>query len=331
MSTSGDEVRISFPAKLDSWPHHVLPLAEKLLTTETESIVCDGAALNWIHPVGLCGLAATCNVLAERGVTVSFVNLSSSMSSYFERMDVFDHCKIDHENTRQRRDLSHRLLEVKCLDSPSEVHKIAGSLVATITGQMMQGQDDRADPDGMRARPSERLSLSLQYVLSEILENAVTHAQARGFSRAKVWIAANYYEQNSVVRVAFVDTGCGFLQSLRFDERVIESPMHITAIRRALEPFVSCNRAVGILDDSSNQGIGLTVCADIARETGGRLLVGSGNTTWNATGKIEYPHFGIWQGAAVDIMLHRDKLLTLDLPSLIAPYQVESRPALRFE
>jgi len=324
---------IVFPKKLESWPHDVLPLVEELLdpdSVESESVVCDASKLEWILPIGLCGLAASCSVLAGRGITVRFENLTASMKSYFDRMDVFDQCHIEFESTIQRQDRSDRLLEIKCLDSPAQVHRVAGPLVAAITGQMMRGHEDPEDPEGMKAKPSERLAVSLEYVMSELLENAVTHAQANGFAHAKVWIAANYYEQNNMVRVAFVDTGCGFQQSLRFDHDVQESPNDLTAIRRALVPFVSCNRGVGILDDSSNQGIGLTVCADIARETGGRLIVGSGKASLNATSNISYPHFGHWQGAAVDVMLHRDQLLNLDLSTVVRPYQAETRPQLRF-
>jgi hypothetical protein len=324
---------IAFPQKLESWPHDVLPLVEKLLdpdSIDSGLVVCDATPLESVLPIGLCGLAASCNVLASRGTTVKFENLSTGMQSYFDRMDVFDQCHIAYESTIQRHGGSDRLLEIRCLDSPSEVHRVAGPLVVAITGQMMRGQEDSEDADGMRGKPSERLALSLEYVMSELLENAVTHAQANGFRHAKVWIAANYYDENNLVRVAFVDTGCGFQQSLRFDDGVKESPNDLTAIRRALEPFVSCNRGVGILDDSSNQGIGLTVCADIARETGGRLIVSSGNATLNATSNVNYPHFGYWQGAALDVVLHRDQLLNLNLSSVVRPYQPETRPRLRF-
>jgi hypothetical protein len=50
----------------------------------------------------------------------------------------------------------------------------------------MEGRDDAEDPEGMRIRPSERLAQTFHYVVSELLENAVTHAQAHGFVGARV-------------------------------------------------------------------------------------------------------------------------------------------------
>ena len=324
---------IRLPSKLESWPYHVLRITEGLLTCDDENdlIICDGSDLEWISPIGLCGLVASACKLASRGITVRFENLSPSMEAYFDRMDVFTQCGIERQVKNQRQDLSHRLLEVHCVGHPAEVGRVATALGHAITGEMMSGHEDHEDPDGMHCKPSERLSLSLEYVLSELMENAVTHAQAHGFAHAKVWVAANYYAQNDSVRVGLVDNGCGFLNSLASDETVKAAPSHINAVKRALEPFVSCNKAVGILDDSSNQGIGLTVCADIAREAGGHLLVGSGDACWNATSNISYPHHGAWQGAAIEVLLHRDRLLTLDLPSIISPYQPETQPNLRFE
>jgi hypothetical protein len=322
---------IRFPARLNYWPTDVLSLADAMLASDADTVVCDGSALKWAMPIGLCGLAATCQKLHDRGQPVQFDGLPGNMANYFERMDVFDHCHVAHHNSIQRLNRSASLLELRCLTTPEEINGIANPLVTAITGQMMSGRDDAEDPERMRARPSDRLAQTLHYIISELLENALTHAQAHGFRGAQVWVAANFFPATGAVRIGVVDTGCGFLKSLERHERVRAKPTDGQAIATALEPYVSCNKAVGIMDDSSNQGIGLTVSAAIAEASGGWLEVNSGSASVKASPRRVASGTKSWQGAALDVCLSRDRLLGLDLPRIIRPFQRLPRPRLRFE
>jgi C4-dicarboxylate-specific signal transduction histidine kinase len=321
-----------FPERLNYWHNNVLPLTASMLADDSTTIVCDGSNLKWVMPLGLCGLAAACHTLHERGQSIRFDGLTSNMQNYFERMDVFEHCHIDHRKCNRRADHADSLVELRCLSAVSEISSVATSIVKAITGQMMVGRDDTEDPEGMTIRPSERLSLNLHYVFSELLENALTHSQAHGYSGACVWVAANYFARSGTVRIGVVDTGCGFLKSLKSNERVRERPTDGRAIETALEPFVSCNKAVGIMSDSSNQGIGLTVSAQIAAAAGGWIEVNSGSASVKASSprRSAESHLS-WQGAALDVVMSREQLLTLDLRQIIRPYQRVPKPRLRFE
>lgn len=325
--------RLRVPPRLESWHTQILPLVAEMLDQSSTSITCDAAQLKFAMPIGLCGIAAACHSLHEQAQSVRFENLTGSMENYLERMDVFGHCHIQHRARIRRSNLVDSLVELKCLSRPSEIPDIANSIVVALTGQMMEGQDDSDTSDGMRPLPSERLGANLNYVFSELLENALTHGRARGYGSARVWVAANYLPKSHQVRIGVVDTGCGFLNSLQGHERVRRNPTHAEAIAAALEPYVSCNRAVGILDDSSNQGIGLTVSAQIARAAAGWVELNSGNTSlreaWHRT--VSRSPNCSWQGAALDVVMSRDKLLDLDLTALIRPYQRDPRPNLRFE
>ena len=129
----------------------------------------------------------------------------------------------------------------------------------------------------MRAPEFEHQQGLIQYVFSELLNNALTHAQRHGFKgKARVWTAAQYYPSSDKVRLAVADTGCGLLATLKGHPQ-LESVTHFAAISAALQPRISCNRNLGVREDTVNEGIGLTTVHRIVDRCVGDMLVLTGN------------------------------------------------------
>ena len=323
----------TFPRTLRYTSDDVLTFLGDVLGDYDDEVRCDAAPLTYLMPVGICCLASVCDDLHRRGQRVYFDNLAPHLDAFMERMDVFEHCHVEHDRTRVRRDHSDALLEVRRLDSEADVPDAARRLAATMTGHIMRGVRDEEDPEHMHAKPSEHLTSMLRYVLVELLENALTHARGVGYARSSVWVASTFYRKAREVRLAFVDNGCGFLNALRNHPQVRHSPSHRGAIQAALKPYVSGNPAVGILDSSSNQGIGLTISRDIAVASGGyvRITSGSASVRHGAAPERGMAHPVPWQGAVIDARLRRDDLLNVDLAKIAAAYQIGPKPKITFE
>jgi hypothetical protein len=164
----------------------------------------------------------------------------------------------------------------------------------------------------------DRFEQPLQYVLGELLENALTHARGRGHNDAIAWVAAQYYPKKRVVRLAVVDDGCGFRKSLE-GHSALASDTHFAAIEAALQPRVSRNREVGLGGDSTNQGVGLTVTRQIALSAGGSIALFSGDA-WlmdHVERQREPRTIPVWQGVGVFVELHREQLRNVDLASIM--------------
>lgn len=247
-------------------------------------------------------------------------------------MDVFEHCHVDHDATRERRPRQDSLVEVRRIHEQAHIGEAAERLVQAMTGQLMEGLLDDEDPDRMRARPSDRLMVMLRYILVELIENALTHGRTRGFDHSCVWVAANYFPASGYVRLAFVDNGCGFLTALRDHPDVRSAPSDTIAIQAALRPFVSSNRGVGILDSTSNQGIGLTISRDIAVDSQGsiRITSGSASIRHDGQGERRRQHRIGWQGALIQAKLSRNALLDMGLAGIASRYQRAPKPKLRY-
>jgi signal transduction histidine kinase len=214
-----------------------------------------------------------------------------------------------------------------------DVSGTATRLAQAMTGHLFYDIPDEEDPDGMYARPSLETMNLLRYVLAELLENALTHARSEGFGGASVWVAANYYRSTGELCLAVVDNGCGFLRSLGQHPNVRIHPSDALAIRTALEPFVSRNRAVGILNAPSNQGIGLTMSRDIVVKSDGIVSItsGSGSVWDHQYGRSSWERRLPWQGAIIDAKLRRDALLNIALADIASQYHQAIKPNLLYE
>lgn len=293
-------------------------LCGQVLRTEDHDIVLDASEVEFIEPHGLAVLGALLSPLEGRRVSMPW--LPSKYAGYMARMDFFQHCDIQDVNVPEWNRYEHpeRLVELTCIRDSSETEAVANRLADAITGQLTRA-DPRAAIDPNTGRNEYlRFRHPLWYALSELLENAVTHARRHGRVNACVWVAAQHYEGNGEVKFSVVDNGCGILRTLQLHPRLTERT-HMGAIRMALEPRVSCNRDTPYDDGHGNQGVGLTTTMRIAQAARGRLMIASGNSNLETSSMRGYvmPHQGRWDGVAIAFSCRRHALPAVNVRNLL--------------
>lgn len=298
----------------------LIELKNAIVASEESGVVIDASKLHYIDPAGLCVLTVLANQLGQLDIELELRGLIHPMAQYLERMDLFRNCRIGGAPsfTGTRRESEGRFVELQCLDAVRDVADAAPKLARTLVGKI---EDVRLDtqPDEMTGKSEvDLVEGPLNYVLGELMENALTHAKGRGYNGARAWIAAQYYPTSKKVRLAVVDDGCGFLESLR-ENKALKEHSHIAAMEAALEPRVSRNRDVGMGRDSGNQGVGLTVTRQIAMTSGGfmTLFSGDGWIADSAGSGRERKTIPRWQGAGVYMELKRESLRDVDLGAIV--------------
>lgn len=290
------------------------------LYEDTDQLVeIDCGRLSFVDPVGLCLLRHHLASLALTCESVRLINLPHDKAAYMERMGLFDGVPAIHCANRpagnQRRELADRLVELRQVRTPFEIDHAAARIAEALVGA--SETPCTPDPNGMRASPAERLHAILQYIFSELLNNAAFHGRARGFGEAEIWIAAQFYRP-SRIHVCIVDTGCGFLNSLRGHSALLRET-HSAAIEAALRPRVSCNRDLIRGLDSGNQGIGLSASHALATRADGSVDIFSGDAWLSSSSshRAEHTMLRPWQGVGISLQMNRDTLQELDIPSII--------------
>jgi len=297
----------------------------------TEPVV-DASQLVFVDPFGICLLGATFCRLRALGRTVRVINLNPSLAAYLTRMDLFDDVVLDGcaPAVMARHDQRHALVELTRLTEHGDVDQAANRLSKALVGQL-PNIDMTAAPDEMTGMtPAETYQEPLQYALSELLENALTHARRAGRRDASVWVASQYYPKAGLIRCAVVDDGCGFLETLR-THRELLAPTHLAAILAAMRPRVSCNREVGVSSDSINQGVGLTTTCRIAEAAGGGLIIVSGDAVHSTYASSRDHTCDYWQGVAISLTCQRQRLPDVRFRDLLPPRDGRPLPPLRFE
>lgn len=311
----------------------LIGFSKQLINKNNNAIVnCDAARLSFIDPLALCIFSATCHEVSSNGGKVNIHNLSDTMNSYLSRMDVFESCKIDVHTTNQRYDRRDSLVEVCKLDNPSQIDKLSSQIAYAIVGKTPE-KNSSSIPDEMTGyTAADQLTIPIEYIFSELLENALTHGRRGGFHETSVWVAAQYYPKQDSICLAIVDNGCGYFETLKNHPELTDQS-HKGGIITALLPDISCNNDVGLMGDSINQGIGLTVVKDLAINAGGTISIISGDTT--LIKNIEYEKFTVndsWQGSVISLQVPRENLKSLNIHEVIRPYQpTENTPFINFE
>lgn len=301
---------------------------------DSASIVsCDAAELQFVDPVGLCLLAATCHRLATRGKKLRLENVSPAIAGYLARMDLFKACGIEYRENFTRHDRQADLVEICVADKAAEGERLANKIVTALVGQTPD-YDPNAAPDEMTGyQPHDYLLKPLHYLFSELLENALTHAKRAGYKDARAWVAAQYYPSKDKIQLAVVDDGCGLLSSLSKHPR-LASKSHEAAIRLAFEPRVTCNPDLEIRpNETVNQGVGLTIIREIAVRGRGVLRLVSGDTLLELSrGRETTGPTTPWQGVVLVLEFKRDLLRQVNVGHIV--HELTSRPGpggLRFE
>lgn len=289
-------------------------------------IELDCSEVRFFDPLGMTVLVAAIESLdSNRQVAMPW--LSRRTTSYLERMDFFERIDVhgvELPQNRQRNDQRHKLLEItKVGDGESSealADRLANAIVVGIIGRQARPTSFTA-PD----LEFEGHYIPLRYALSELLENALTHARRHGRGGASVWVACQYYKSanGGKVQIAVVDNGCGFLATLRAHEELVEAS-HAGAILTALKPMVSCNRDIGPYAESINEGVGLTTTVKIAKATGGAVHIVSGDAlvTESSLGPIKRGDRAqllpaCWDGVAISATFEQQHLPNIRIGDLL--------------
>lgn len=161
----------------------------------------------------------------------------------------------------------------------------------------------------------------LGYCIRESLRNAMEHS---GSDRVR--ICGQYWQQNNTAQIAILDTGKGFLESLRENSLYETLDDNLVALETAMKPAVSGK----VLSYNGNQnvwdnsGFGLYMLKRICKDSGSLLI-----STNTAALKIEnqqttWHHQGL-KGASLKVEINLQKLKELGtLAESLKRYRDES-------
>jgi hypothetical protein len=301
-----------------------------------DSVTLEARALRFADPFGLALLGATFFMLQQRGQTVQVAGLSDAVGGYLQRMDVFEGVELVDcaPPPGQRHNQTDALVELTRLDQRSQIDRVANQLAEALVGRMPDIDPNEPCDEMSCVNTADRITIPISYALTELLNNAMSHARLKGHDDACVWVASQYYRSNGRLQLAVVDNGCGMLETLREHAALRDLPRKtdLDAILAALRPRVSCNRDLGVFSDSVNQGIGLTTTARIAEHAGGRLVIVSGAGCHDPLGQSRrLANSARWQGVAVALECQRDALLNVRIRELMPPIEGMPPLHLRFE
>jgi len=305
-------------------------IAGAVLRSQDKDIILDASRLEFIDPHGIAVLGALLSPLTDRNISMPW--LSNNLAGYLARMDFFKHLEIGSVDIPDwaRHPHPERLVELTCVTDSTVTDDLANRLADAITGRLTHAApNDDLDEDGKNQYL--RFRYPLWYALSELLENAVTHARTHGHLRSNVWVAAQYYEKNKEVKMSVVDNGCGFLRTLGKEPELVEHT-HLGAIRTALMERVSCNRNSPYIYGHGNQGVGLTTTMRIANEARGKLMIASGNAyleTAEMRGS-QLPNNGLWNGVAIAFSCRRHALPGINVRRLLPETELDLSPQVQF-
>ena len=176
-------------------------------------VMIDCSDVVHIDPLGMTVLVAALeSVDGNRRISMPW--LSTSITSYLARMDFFERISVDSVNipNHQRNDQSGSLLEITLLRDSASAEEVADKLATAVVGLIVGRAPKPVDFDSGDSE-FEQYYVPIRYSLSELVENALTHARREGRFGASVWIASQYY-QRGIVHISVVDDGCGFLATL---------------------------------------------------------------------------------------------------------------------
>jgi anti-sigma regulatory factor (Ser/Thr protein kinase) len=130
----------------------------------------------------------------------------------------------------------------------------------------------------------EDTRLTLRYVIVELLRNVVQHSHALvgGFVAADLW---NEESGRPMLQLAVADAGIGIPASLRTLHPNLSDPE--AALEKSLWPHISGTFEEGLTGTQQNAGMGLFFIAEMAKLTGGTLLIATRGATLLLSGWVD--------------------------------------------
>lgn len=228
------------------------------------NVVLDLGECSFLEPVGIVALITRIYKWMDNGKKVSIDQsvMRSNAFTYLQRMDFFEHCGIELNESFHRHPERQRF--VPLVGIGGEDDDSVDNIAERIAGCLFPHLADSGDTG--ETSPFDQVI----YAVTELGNNVVQHAFARGFCMAQ------RYEQFTAIAIA--DPGCGIKESFvrRGSTTVTASTPDTEAVSYAMQKEVSSRFGASGWGDSSNAGVGLTLLKHIAEDYGGRFLLVSG-------------------------------------------------------
>jgi len=219
------------------------------------------------------------------------------------------------------------------VSSAADANTAANTLSEHIASFVPQDLRTALLHDEYGARIYHAVQPALAHVLSELLDNVFSHAANQEFIDPIAWVAAQYYPDGDLMRVAVVDDGCGLLGSLR---NIVEAAPrnHFEAAVAAFTPFVSSKSTPNIYAERRHMGIGLSVCRDLCQKLDGRIYSVSGNAQLinaGVEGREERKLVKYFQGTIISLEFHRQAASNRTLRDALDTYAKTPSVDVRFK
>jgi anti-sigma regulatory factor (Ser/Thr protein kinase) len=249
----------------------------------------------FIDPYGMVGILEMGEVFKSEGLKkVLYLPHSEEVLNYLERMDFFkfagNYFTLDPSRTRPtgkypRNSCSDVLLEITPTEKADDIHFIVGKVKERAQAILAKHLNYR-----------EKAINDFIVALSEVCQNVVEHSGNKGF----VGIQKYHFQSinKNVVKIAVMDTGMGFMNSLS-DRFLLRNDLH--AIEKAL-----LHGASRFTDEG--RGHGLAAVRKFVTQCNGKLSIRSGTARLSiiprwARGKEKELGLVPFPGAQINILL----------------------------
>lgn len=242
-------------------------------TIDAEHIEVDFHAVSHYVPAAIVSLLTRFHRWLAQGKKVTIKNHSNcSAYGYLQRMDFFKQCGLILEEDFQRHPAEGRFVPVReVIDT-----EVLATEIATCM-EPAQAELDDFEQTG--------LFDYFEYSITELGNNCVQHSSIQNF-KSKAFAHAQYTTKSDKIRVAIADCGIGIRNSFKGSEHYSSELDDIGAIRKALEPNVSCSsKCHHAWGSSPNMGVGLTLMWDTVKKLGGKFIIISGEGFISSSGE----------------------------------------------
>lgn len=275
---------------------HVALLKRVVFEDSAGPLLLDMSRVSFLKPTTLCILYAVFKQHStlfptekRECIPPTFKNSELDVLQYVKRMNFFKCCVEFQELSKEqfrRFDSQGRFVPITEVNSQESRTQTAEEIAKVI---FLKG-DKEGESD-------------LKAAFEELVNNSLQHS----FSKSGCVIQGQPYA-NDFAECVIADCGIGIRNSLRRNSMIPREKLQTdeSAILQALIPFVSGaqNRPIGeetkYTQDYNNQGLGLSICKEMAIRSGGYLEIISGNVCLHVTseGITQVPIAG-WSGTIV--------------------------------
>lgn len=254
-STPSEKIDLSEPVEFLSW-------LSSLVATRDDKMINLGS-FNMIQPWGLVALATLARLDGNESLSIYRVRPGKTKAEKFAiALGVWD--VIDGREPTGKAEVG-RTVKMRRINDFSKIEFVASE----ISHLIVKNAEDSTYID------SEEVRRVIYYVLVELMRNVLQHSHdpLGGVVVAQSMNAGGIYEEHPSIQVAVADNGIGIYQALKAMHSEIINPG--MALERSLWPHYS-----GVFDETKrgsgqNAGLGLFFISEMAKLSGGRLLIAS--------------------------------------------------------